>query len=493
MKNNILHILTFLKTYITYKTIPLTHKFVMLTFYSSLNICEKPKINRNVEEKSAGKLSDTNTFVNCKGESYNKVRKIKHFPPANKEWINSIYTYNSSAEKALPNLDKNLALLVKSFFNLHSNKLKKNVAKLKSRRIEVIKARRSVKNILVSNSELKHTNDKVIITVYVYNSEKKYYLNKMKKISDVFNPKLDISYEIRNIKKISLNLKSKLQKLSLNVYSLTANKKFKLDKNTRLNIDKHRKIYIKSFVRKFLRKEIISMYFKQLLAFNKMKFEKRRIFVLNNQIKKLYNKNVEFNFITLKYPYFNDHIFSTVLITKIKNLSRVKRNFMIAIKKSLNMLNIPAIKSQDIYDDMYNKEMVYENLNISNLSSNSFGKKSDILDISPISHLSNLNPSDNTDTTENLSRLIQVFKLTKNKFLNGVRIEIAGRLTRRSKAVRSIFKIRNKGNIRNKDSSDKGLSTVMLRGYAKSNLQYKKLYSKVRGGSFGLKGKVSSN
>jgi hypothetical protein len=42
------------------------------------------------------------------------------------------------------------------------------------------------------------------------------------------------------------------------------------------------------------------------------------------------------------------------------------------------------------------------------------------------------------------------------------------------------------------DSSYKGLSSVLLRGHVKSNLQFTKIKSKTRIGSFGLKGWVSS-
>lgn len=81
----------------------------------------------------------------------------------------------------------------------------------------------------------------------------------------------------------------------------------------------------------------------------------------------------------------------------------------------------------------------------------------------------------------------------KNKSITGIRIEAAGRLTRRNTAERSIFKLRYKGNLKNMDSSYKGFSSVLLRGHAKSNVQYTKLKSKRRIGSFGLKGWVSSN
>ena len=387
---------------------------------------------------------------------------------------------------------------------MYSNKLEKKVRKVKSRRIESIKARKSTNNILISNPELKHTNDKVIITVYVYDAKKKFYLNKMEKISNLFALRKIKSVSIlKELKKSSLNLKLKLQKYSKSFNKLKMIGDFKLNKklnkklnnNIKFKMDRHRKNYFRYFVKKILRRQIVFSYYKQLLVFNKTKFENKYVSILNDQIKKIYNKDVEFNFVSLKYPYFNNYIFTTALITKIKKLSRVKKSFMIAIKKSLNMLRIPSIKSQDIYEDMYNKKKVYQDHKVDSFIPESLENKSNILDYSLLNMLSKTELKKdiiNLSSKNDLFKLVQVFKLTKNKFLNGVRIEIAGRLTKRSSAVRSVFKIRNKGNIRNRDSSDKGLSTIMLRGHAKSNLQYNSLYSKVRGGSFGLKGKVSS-
>jgi hypothetical protein len=73
----------------------------------------------------------------------------------------------------------------------------------------------------------------------------------------------------------------------------------------------------------------------------------------------------------------------------------------------------------------------------------------------------------------------------------GVRLEAKGRLTRRLTASRSVFKIKWKGSLKNIDSSYRGLSSVMLRGYIKSNVQYSIINSKTRNGAFGLKGWIS--
>jgi hypothetical protein len=73
----------------------------------------------------------------------------------------------------------------------------------------------------------------------------------------------------------------------------------------------------------------------------------------------------------------------------------------------------------------------------------------------------------------------------------GVRLEAKGRLTRRFTASRSVFKIKWKGSLKNIDSSYKGLSSVILRGHFKNNVQYSIINSKTRNGTFGLKGWIS--
>ena len=80
----------------------------------------------------------------------------------------------------------------------------------------------------------------------------------------------------------------------------------------------------------------------------------------------------------------------------------------------------------------------------------------------------------------------------KHKDIAGARLEAKGRLTRRFTASRSVFKIKWKGSLKNIDSSYRGLSSVMLRGHAKSNVQYSIVNSKTRNGAFGLKGWISS-
>jgi len=81
-----------------------------------------------------------------------------------------------------------------------------------------------------------------------------------------------------------------------------------------------------------------------------------------------------------------------------------------------------------------------------------------------------------------------VMHTLKYKVVNGVRVEAAGRLSKRLTASRSVFKMKYKGSIKNIDSSYKNISSAMLRGYTKPNVQQTSVSSKTRNGSFGLKG-----
>ena len=503
--------------------------------------------------------------------------------------------------------------------------------KARSRRYRVRKVRLSTNRILVSRAELKHTNNKVVITVYVYNNEKKYYFNKMKKIptidqagrllkgwtikeqlnfmsskvnryinlgwawndfipNDVIlnklnnlipknatvneiysffsskfregsffsefpkpmfltikrnkgtikykgknknlykhketmqtkvNAEIDKRQEFLNIKGVNINnfLLNKLNKKGLGLiskmqfqkkgfYSYVNNKGLPLDMFVYISeLNAQKKKYMQDFISKFLRKEIISVYFRQLLAFNKLKFEKRYVLSLRHEIEKIYNKKVEFNFVNLKYLFMSGSIYSTTLAAKIKN----RRNKLLKVMKdSLLMFNVPAIDRQAVYDEIYNKKMVPQNLGFNDIAietnsnptvdallhKQSNNQNIDVLDKS-ITNLTSPTNLDLIDTTTSelkhyAYKLVKVINLLKHKSVTGIRIEVAGRLTKRNTAARSLFKLRYKGNIKNMDSSDKGLSEVMVRGNVKSNLEYSNLKSKIRIGSYGLKGWVSS-
>ena len=85
-----------------------------------------------------------------------------------------------------------------------------------------------------------------------------------------------------------------------------------------------------------------------------------------------------------------------------------------------------------------------------------------------------------------------IFFYLKHKIISGMKLQGTGRLTKRLTASRSISKSMGKGSLKNRASSYNGLSTVVLRGYVKSNLQYININSYNRIGAYGIKSWISS-
>ena len=108
---------------------------------------------------------------------------IRHFPPAIKEWSNSIYVFNSNSANNLSIADKNLIKLIKSYFNLYFNGIL-----FKSKRIATRFRRLAVNKIFISKAELKHYSSKIIIILYVYNEEKRILINKIKRLEAILFP-----------------------------------------------------------------------------------------------------------------------------------------------------------------------------------------------------------------------------------------------------------------------------------------------------------------
>ena len=113
--------------------------------------------------------------------SLNDIGKTKYLPPVVKEWKNSVYNYNSNNTINYPVYDLNINSLIKSYFNLYFNH-----KYIEHKYISRKKKRKSFNKIFVSKAEIKHTNSKAIITIYVYNREKLILLKKIRKLKKVF-------------------------------------------------------------------------------------------------------------------------------------------------------------------------------------------------------------------------------------------------------------------------------------------------------------------
>jgi hypothetical protein len=378
----------------------------------------------------------------------------KHYPSAVREWNNSIYVFNKNALNLVPQATVLAIKLIKSYFNIYSYKLEREI---RSSRLLLRLRRLSSHKIYVSNGEFKHTNNKVVITLYLFNRQILNFSKKLIKSSykswwnqDLIVKRLDILLKRRQlIESKALQYIDKLNKkiILINRLELHTESKEILDYK---NLSKYLEIFYKKLLKKSLDKYFLYCCNKQLIYINEHKFNNIYLQFLKKYLEKIYNKNVEFNLVNLRRFFFNSDILSESITLKIRKNRR----------KILKILNTLKRKVK-----VHNKKNLYYQPNSNKLKIN-FDKK-------PLQTI--------------------VLKDIKYKHVTGFRIEARGRLTRRYTASRSISKLRYKGNLLNVDSSYRGLSSVLLKGNLKSNLQYTKLKSKTRIGSFGVKGWVSGN
>jgi len=234
-----------------------------------------------------------------------------------------------------------------------------------------------------------------------------------------------------------------------------------------------------------------------LFWFNQNKFKMNLIEKLSNLVKNLYNKEVVFNIVNLKKMHLSSDIYTQAVVLKLKN--RDNKLYRV-LKSSLRKIKIPNFSKINEKNNKPNKDEFIDN-KIRNSLINSMFTKEDVKD--PLNNLLlNFFPS-----AENLQKSVvkkgyvkncsislkdYVLMYLKHIKVRGIRVEAKGRLTRRFTASRSVFKMKWKGGLKNVDSSFKGLSTIMLRGYIKSNAQYSFISSKNRNGAFGVKGWVSN-
>lgn len=575
----------------------------------STEACKKLDQQVSKNHKLLKRLAAEHAEPQTEIKANNYIGKPRHFSPLSDEWYNSIYTFNMNLLKILPSLNKILLRIVKSYFNFYSRKLEKSI---KSRRLRIKARRLSINKILTSKPQLKHTNDQIIITIYTYNRQKIYYLNKLKKIAsldimDTLLPnfikekilksntapdKVDwpSNIKLKTIKNKGLDIlvfnskiKQQESNISRNMDAIAranaANDSIHIDSNADISYGKciyNEKFYsfYKNYAAKSLREEILSIYIRQLIHFNKSKFDQRFILPLVDLVQKIYNKNIQFNIVDLKYIYLNSYIFSETLMTKLKNR---KNNIIKVLDKSLWLFTVPDMDKLAVYNDIYTREKRLQNLKANSFTNNEafnlntnndrknvqllFNDNSETLKVNTINskqslkinsdndllrvlaphpwdkdgvdsllsivytsrgmdifknfktskHVNNICNTCNGISVENQKQAIfaptfinltspdytqdrqkKVFKDIKNVDVTGIRIEAAGRLTKRNTAAKSVFKLRYTGNIKDMDSSYKGLSSVTLRGFAKSNLQHTKSESYIRIGSYGMKVWISS-
>ena len=130
----------------------------------------KTKIFNNNLKKNSSK-----TIFKTKKDT---IGNSKYLPAFSKEWKNTIYSFDKSTVSNLPLITENVNKILKSYFNLFF----KNHKGLNIPFILLKRKRNFLRKIFTSDAEIKHTNNKAIITLYTLNREKNVLKKKYLKI-----------------------------------------------------------------------------------------------------------------------------------------------------------------------------------------------------------------------------------------------------------------------------------------------------------------------
>ncbi len=338
--------------------------------------------------------------------------------------------------------------------------------------------RLSLYKIYISKPEIKHTNSKVIITLYIFNKE---YLSLLTKLKRTFFIRKDYK-ELFLLKK-----KEYLRKNLFFLIKVIKNLKNLFYKNINLyfsdkNIIYNYNIYYKNVIRFILHKELIFIRkYKLKLSVNKYKLKDIFLYKLTNLISKFYNKKVEFNIINLQSIALNSDIFTEFSRLKLK---KQRHKLLATIHFILAKVKLPEVntimeKGRLVKNIDFNLlDNKYTNLNLNSIINNNNNNFNNIFK----------ELYQNENVINNNEEKNFVFNNIKYKNIAGVKLEVKGRLTKRYRADRAIYRIKLKGGLKNIDSSFKGLSTVNFRGYMNSNLEYSIQIAKRRIGAFAVKG-----
>ena|ERR1700712_1806508 len=295
--------------------------------------------------------------------------------------------------------------ILKSYFNsnIKNKVLKKKIQNKKSLKRQPFRFKRlSTKRVFVGKGDLKYSNDKVIITFYVYNTEGMY-------LSNIYHKeKRAIYYPNKQLKILKNKNTEKKQNKQPKEIIVTYNRKFKLNEIS--NLPKNYEWYI-SYITRFIAKKnkvlnlineysetirslvntniltesdklifydkiiyynnssypnfksflklLENIYFANffkyyyLLSFNKTKFDITYLEKLVDLVQKLYYKDVKFNIVNLKKMHLNSDIYTQAVVLKLKdNKNKLYR----VLKKSLRKVKVPKISRIEEKQGKVNKK-----------------------------------------------------------------------------------------------------------------------------------------
>nr|WLN31668.1 hypothetical protein [Cordyceps militaris] len=405
------------------------------------------------------------------------IRKTKYLPSFSKEWKDTIYSYNQNTIKNIPSNHLNIHKIIQSYFNLFFSTKKNNENKrfiYPGKYITMKRRRNFLRNIYVSNPDIKYTNNKAIITLFTLNRERNYLLKKYiktnKKIQSYLMQRYLFLYKnnIMNIYNVLLGMSSYKHissKSKFIQYKLKYLSKFLLLKN--LYLKKVWSILIHTFIKRhliFLRK------YELLYSLNQLKFNKLTLLnKLSLLLNKFLGKKIEYNIINLKSIIFNSDLFTQALTLKFQK--RKSFNYKKNILSILGRVNFPENTNSEGGRTSYILNKYKDGKILSYLS--------------PKNNLDKfINKIHNMDTNKSIHK--NIFNSIQYKNIEGIRIETNGRLTKRYRADRAVHYKKWKGGLQKTS-----LHSTLFRGNVNPNISYSIANNTRRVGSFAIKGWIS--
>lgn len=165
-------------------------------------------------------------------------------------------------------------------------------------------------------------------------------------------------------------------------------------------------------------------------------------------VKKLYNKNVEFNVVNLKKMHFNSDIFTQAVSLKLRN--RDNKLYRV-LKSSLRKIHLPVVRRINAKTRKPTLNEILVNRIRNNTINSMFADNNTGDDLNNLL-LSFYPAADNLEINVIKRSSTKKRKISLNSFLfrhhlkhlnmRGIRVEAKGRLTRRATASRSVFKMK---------------------------------------------------
>jgi hypothetical protein len=360
----------------------------------------------------------------------------------------------------LPIDNINANKIIQSYFNLYFDN------KFQGSRLISTKTRSLLlKKIYVSKMETKHTNSKAIVTLYTINADKnnvyKEYFDQLDDCEDEFlnffkdglkniihgaSGAQELLANTNNITLVALGSKNEDQK-----QILFSKYKFLTESLECFNL--YLKLYLSILLKEsysdkldLLRKYELNYYL------NKLKFEKIYLDKLSSILSKIFNKNIEFNIINLKSLAFNPEIFTQALTLKLRKPKSQVIRVMDSLLKVAKLPQVNRIQEKAVMvksKDFSLLQNAYPNLSLVSIlkdskliNSGSYNSLLEAKSYDTIAAETSLKDSQKQHSRyySNISNII--FNSIKYKNLGGVRLEVKGRLTRRNRADRSVFKFK---------------------------------------------------